>query len=730
MFAAVLLTIGMSLPYQTPPPPRPMISGVVVDSTGLPIPGAVITVRGTTALAVSALDGRFSIEASTGSGTVLTIAMTGFGTRELTVPAGRTDVRVTLDLATMSTDVTVRAPAASAPAEAQLILRPLDVVRTAGAQADVMRAIGSLPGVARVDEGAGLFVRGGDVSETRVLLDGAVVNHPYRYETPTGGFRGAVDPFLTQGISFSTGGFSAEYANSLSGVLEMHGLDRPTAAHATGSAGLAGVAGSVAIPAGSRAGFRLAANRTTPTVLFGVNEPPTEFDQLPNGWDVSGSGHADFGRYGAVRLFAMQQRDGVGVKLEQDAFAGFLHSSTRHRLIQADWRAPLTGSWSATAALGIDRYTSGVDVGVLTIDTVDREHSLRVDVGGEVRSWTVRTGADLGRSSSAIIGRVPSRGGDFAGVTGISPFDVAHTDLRSGAYVETSRAFGRITPTMGARVDRYDQAGTWRVDPRVNLRIDVSRQSHLRLAWGRYHQAPSPRYFDTGRGVSALGPMEATHYIVGYEMGRMTDAWFFRAEAYRKTYRDLPVDNGAGGFSGDGYGYAHGLDLFARRVWHFIDVRASVSAVDARRRWTSPDQRDRYPIPDGTWTPDFAIPFSGQLNVTAPVWKTVSVSLSWRAAAGRPFTPVINAIPTPAGFEPVFGAINSERVPRYERYDFSVSHTRTLGGRGLAVFYASLDNFTGRANFFEYAYSSDYQQRHPVAGASPRSFYIGCTITR
>ncbi len=78
-----------------------------------------------------------------------------------------------------------------------------------------MRALGTLPGVARIDDGTGLFVRGGDVSETLVLLDGVVVSHPYRYETPTGGFRGAIDPFLTQGVSFTTGGFSAQYANTL-----------------------------------------------------------------------------------------------------------------------------------------------------------------------------------------------------------------------------------------------------------------------------------------------------------------------------------------------------------------------------------------------------------------------------------------------------------------------------------------------------------------------------------
>jgi hypothetical protein len=42
----------------------------------------------------------------------------------------------------------------------------------------------------------------------------------------------------------------------------------------------------------------------------------------------------------------------------------------------------------------------------------------------------------------------------------------------------------------------------------------------------------------------------------------------------------------------------------------------------------------------------------------------------------------------------------------------------------------AVDNALARQNFFEYAYSADYSARHPVSSASPRSFYVGCSVTR
>jgi len=114
--------------------------------------------------------------------------------------------------------VTISAGSFTMADEEGQTLTSLDVITTAGAAADIFRVIQTLPGVTQVDEGAGLYVRGGDVSETVFLLDQATLSHPYRYESDTGGYLGMINPFLLSGTYFSAGAFSAKYGNAKRGM--------------------------------------------------------------------------------------------------------------------------------------------------------------------------------------------------------------------------------------------------------------------------------------------------------------------------------------------------------------------------------------------------------------------------------------------------------------------------------------------------------------------------------
>ena len=709
------------------------IRGHVVDATGLPLVGVTVAVKDGDAIAVTDATGAFSLAVPDASRITLVASLPGFESVDVSVsPAESASLRIVLELAHMRDEVRVRGelpPAQPAKPDSPFALTPLDVVRTAGAQADLMRALTTVPGVQHVDEGAGLFVRGGDVSEVLVMLSGVPMNHPYRYETPTGGFRGAVDPFMTSGISFTTGGFSAKYGNALSGVLDLDALPRPQKRQVAATAGLAGLSAAIAQPIGSWGGVRVNANRATSQLLFAVNKSPQTFDRYPDGWDLGVGADANAGRWGHVHVFALTQHDGVGVQLEKDAFIGLLHSDTRHDLQVARWGERLPGGWRLAVSAGHDRYSKVTDVGILAVDEVDRRVSGRVDVEGAAGEWRIRAGVDADGHRTDAIGTVPQTGGDFAGIEGLSDFRVDDRDWRAGAYVDASRTFGIFTPTIGVRGDRFDREGEERVDPRASVRVALGADHHLRIAWGEYHQAPSPAYFDQVRGAARLAPMAATHAIAGYEFGNADDAAFFRIEAYRKRYQSLPLEEGPT-FASNGYGSADGVDLFARRIWPRLDLRASGSWLRARRRWTPADQQDRYPLPSGTWRPDFAIPWSGQVVGNVSVAAPFAIGASWRTAAGRPYTPVVGAEKTPYGYSPVWATINSAQLPRYERLDLSASLLRPFESGGLLVFFVSLDNALNRRNFFEYAYSADYTARHPVVTASSRSVYVGVTITK
>lgn len=321
-------------------------------------------------------------------------------------------------------------------------------------------------------------------------------------------------------------------------------------------------------------------------------------------------------------------------------------------------------------------------------------------------------GADADLARGAVTGTVPEIGGDLGGVTGVARFGAHARDAQAGLYADLSRPLGRITPELGVRTDYFDREGRWTADPRLGLRVDLPARQHLRFAWGIYHQAPAARYFDTERGAAALLPMMATHAIAGYELGSLGERTFVRVEAYAKRYRHLPLESDAAGFTSEGYGSAKGLDLFARQIWRRLNVRASASLLRAERRWTPAEQRARYPLPDGTWTPDFAIPFAWQTVANVLLARGWSAGAAWRTAAGRPFTPVAGSIATPAGYQPIWAAINSDRLPRYERLDLSISWLRSVGMTTMTIFASPTTRSGG-------AISSNTRTRPTTASGGP-----------
>jgi hypothetical protein len=113
-----------------------------------------------------------------------------------------------------------------------------------------------------------------------------------------------------------------------------------------------------------------------------------------------------------------------------------------------------------------------------------------------------------------------------------------------------------------------------------------------------------------------------------------------------------------------------------------------------------------------------------------PLFGPLALGAGWRAASGRPNTPVAGVRRISQGVEPIYGPINSERLPRYERLDLSASALFPISGGGVLVLFASVDNVLARRNFFEYAYSADYTVRHPIITTAPRTFYFGASFTK
>ena len=206
------------------------ISGKVTDAKKQPILGASVYLDGTYDGGSTNEKGVFSFNTEEKGTQTLIISFVSYETfikiddvsllKNLQVKL-RDDVNA-LDA------VTINAGTFKAGEKAKVtVLKPLDIVTTASAVGDVLGALQTLPGTSAAAEDGRLFVRGGNAEETQIFIDGVRVFTPYSPSPNNAPTRGRYSPFLFKGITFSTGGYSAEYGQALSGVLDLTTIDKP-----------------------------------------------------------------------------------------------------------------------------------------------------------------------------------------------------------------------------------------------------------------------------------------------------------------------------------------------------------------------------------------------------------------------------------------------------------------------------------------------------------------------
>ena len=208
-----------------------IVSGIVTDRNAEPIIGANIYIDGSYDGAVTELDGTFSFTTDLNGEQSLLVSYLGYESKTITKKVTElSDLQIKLRESASTLDaVEISASTFKAGDNSKLaVLKPLDMVTTAGSMGDVIAAIQTLPGTQSNTEDGRLFVRGGDANETKIYIDGMRVFSPYTRTVQGTPARGRYSPFLFKGTSFSTGGYDTEFGQALSGVLDMSTIDSPS----------------------------------------------------------------------------------------------------------------------------------------------------------------------------------------------------------------------------------------------------------------------------------------------------------------------------------------------------------------------------------------------------------------------------------------------------------------------------------------------------------------------
>jgi len=687
------------------------ISGSVMDTKGRPLAYANVFIAQTLQGSMTKESGEFSF-VCTGTGD-LTLICTYIGYRKHTRtlksrPGSSISVTIVMDTQDITAKpVTVYASSFSAADEKGVTLTSMDVVRTPGTAADLFWAVKTLPGMQQVDEGAGLFVRGGDVSETAVFLDGALIIHPYKYESPTGGYFGTFNPFLLKGTYFSSGGFSARYGHALSGVLSMESRDIPGRKTIGIGIGLAAESAALEIPAkNGKLGFSFSGNISNTKMLFELNRCTKTFSRYPASFDVNFNTVYKPGPNTKIKLFMFRQDDKIGVEVDDPDYSTQFYGNGSNQLfnLQAVTLAAKHILIKANAA--VSTYANDSRAGVLDITTKDKLLQARASAEYQPNAdFCLRIGAELLGMRTDIAGMVPLTREDYDPAAPCMKIDTDYASDRTAGFIETEylTPFG-FSLVPGLRIEHESISGQTSADPRISAAFPLSGSLSVTAAWGVYHQPPRPEYFDPYIGNPGLGLQKSSHIIGGLAYTR--DETIFRIECYYKKYSSLLLEDPSVNYTNDGHGYASGIDLFAKHRMGRFSAWASYSYLHTRRKWM--DLRELA-------SPYFDITHNATGVITVDLPRNLSAGCSFRYASGKPYTPGP-------------GMYNTERVPPYAKADITLSWIHSFLGSDMTIVYAAVSNALNRINIFDYKYSADFSRRAPVKSSFGRSFYFGFQV--
>ncbi|WP_026450154.1 TonB-dependent receptor [Aequorivita capsosiphonis] len=679
------------------------VSGTVIDNKGRSIMGANVYLEGAYDGSTSDEKGNFSFKTSEKGSQTLNVSYISFETAKLTEDVSNmNNLKIVLreDLNSLET-VTITAGSFSAGDNSKVsVLKPLDIVTTASAVGDFVGAFQTLPGTTTVAEDGRLFVRGGDAGETQIFIDGIRVFTPY---TPTANnvpARGRYSPFLFDGITFSTGGYSAEFGQALSSVLLLNTIDEPT--HDKTDIGIMSVGGSLGHTKKWNESSSLSLNASYINLAPYIAILPDR-----NTWKKpyeTASGEAVFRQkigdgllkiYGAFETsnFELTQEDinkpeGVRFKLNNQNFYTNINYSER-----------LNKGWSI---FGGGSYTyAKTKVGIDDADIKDVENSAHFKLKLKKR-FSNRFKLNFGAEQFVT---------DFS-----ENYDDSNLEAKLGfnnnisvAFAEADMLFSRkLALKLGLRGEYSELFKEFTVSPRISFAYKTGKKSQLSLAYGDFFQQPDNEELKFSTQLEA---QHTQHYIMNYQYS--ANNRIFRAEVYRKDYSNLVTYNEAtpdvnSTFSNNGDGFAQGLDIFWRDNESIknVDYWVSYSYLDTKRKYKN------YPIEA---TPNFAN--THNLSVVAKYWIDdwkSQIGFTYQYGSGRTYTD----LNTPGFLQNKTKSYNSLSL----NWAYLLSQQK--------IIYASVNNVFAfkNVNGYEYANRPDASgnfARRELLPAADQFFFIG-----
>ncbi len=682
-----------------------IIKGTVSIQGGELLPGVNVFLEGTYDGASTNLDGQFQFKTDETGDQKLVITFIGYQKQEhlVTLP-GNVNINISLKEAINRLDaVVISAGAFSAGEETNReVLKPLDIVTTAGATADIAGALNTLPGTQTVGETGRLFVRGGDGYETRTFIDGLEVPDSYGISAPNTPSRSRFSPFMFSGTSFSTGGYSAEYGGALSSALVLNTKD--IASQNRTDFSLMSVGGDVAhTQAFDRASVTAKMQYTNLEPYFQLVNQKINYEKAPESIVGNASFRQQVGNDGMLKVYGNFSRSDLIIfrpQILNETEEDKIDLSNDYNHINVNYKDILNEKWSFKT--GASYTTSSDDI------NLNDDHFVEQSEGSHVKA--VLSFDPTSSFSLSFGGEQFHKNNSFdIKETGAPTFK--YSQNIGAAFTEADIYISNdFVLRSGVRVEYDDLTNNVDLFPRASLAHKLGNKGQVSFAYGRFNQQAQPEYL---RVDNNLQPERAEHFILNYQI--ISAKRTFRIESFYKQYSKLvkfndPFDKSS--FSNSGNGYAKGFDIFWRdnRTFKNLDYWISYSYIDTER-----DYRD-YPtksIPSFSSTHNFSV-----------VTKYFITDLKTQVGATYSFASK-RRYNDPNQLE-----FNNGKTPYYHDLSLNISYLY----KSNIIIHGSVTNLLGIDNIFGYEYSDQQNAQGQYVGravkqAAPRFIFLGVFIT-
>jgi len=685
------------------------LSGKVIDQKGNPVSGANIYIDGTYDGTSSNEQGEFLFTTTTTGNQTLIVSFLVFETTKMFIDVadfkGKT-IKMRESVTSLDAVVVTAGTMESGDKARVSVLKPLDIVTTAGSAGNIIAALQTLPGTNNVGEDGRLFVRGGEADETQTFVDGIRVAQPYGATTNNLPTRGRFSPFLFSGISFSTGGYSAEYGEALSSVLLLNTQDEPDQnkteiALMTVGLGLGHTQkwkkSSLSV---NTAYIDLAPYQVTIPQNVDWNKP---FQSL--------SGESVY-RYnfnnGIFKLYAAfdASRFDLNQEIINTTNKTRVNLNNNNFYLNSSYKGNFGSNWQITTGMSFGYGKNDIALDLNEVDNAEKAAHLKLKLR---KSFSDRFKLSFGA--------------DYF----ITKFDESFNQTATGAYdtniaalyTEADIFFSKkLAAKVGARLSNNDLLNETSISPRISLAYKVAKYSQFSLAYGLFSQSPSADYIKYNTSYSFENE-SAAHYILNFQYSKNKKT--FRAETYFKDYDNLVKYDAKlvrpdSGFSNDGYGYAKGLDLFWRDGYTIknLEYWISYSFIDTKRDYKNFKTEA---------TPSFVAEHT--LSIVTKYWISdwkSQIGFTHSFSTGRPYD-------NPNKSEFNSSEFMNEKTKAFNNLSFNWAYLLTQ----QKILYFSVSNVLGTQNVFGYEYAdvrkNNVYNRREITPTANRFFFVGFSWT-